>query len=163
MVENRIGKKKEKCVNIGVRGVEWISGTSNIQDLILNAVALVLVLDVDELIFTTLMPRRMQEFADECSPIKTAHHRKTSRLFTVVYLSYVFGITIYAYFLSRDIAMSLSAVKDVLCNGTIDFAIGVQTDGYVGLKIRSTSSPVTSYFYIGLLLGCIDADCASKY
>ena len=29
---------------------------------------------------------------------------------------------------------------------------------YVGLKIRTTSNPVTSYFYIGLALGCIDAD-----
>ena len=32
----------------------------------------------------------------------------------------------------------------------------------LGLKIRSTSNPVTSYFYIGLVLGCIDADLKEK-
>ena len=35
----------------------------------------------------------------------------------------------------------------------------LEFDGiYLGLKIRSTSNSVTSYFYIGLILVCIDAD-----
>ena len=32
------------------------------------------------------------------------------------------------------------------------------SQGYIGLCIRSTSIIDTSYFYFGLVLGCIDAD-----
>ena len=38
---------------------------------------------------------------------------------------------------------------------------GVKTSA--GLNIRSTCITVTSYFYIGLVLGCIDADLCKYY
>ena len=53
------------AIYLCVLGVNWIAGTTGIQDLILNAVALVMIMDVDELIFMTLMPRRLQVFVEE--------------------------------------------------------------------------------------------------
>ena len=53
-------------------GIDWLSGTTNVQDLILNSVALVMILEIDELVFHTLMPRKSQNFVADLQPVHVA-------------------------------------------------------------------------------------------
>ena len=41
-------------------GILWLANTTSIKDLVLNAVALGAILDVDEMFFAALMPKKIQ-------------------------------------------------------------------------------------------------------
>eukprot|EP00927_Polykrikos_kofoidii_P059110 TRINITY_DN5414_c0_g1_i1.p1 TRINITY_DN5414_c0_g1~~TRINITY_DN5414_c0_g1_i1.p1 ORF type:complete len:800 (+),score=93.27 TRINITY_DN5414_c0_g1_i1:33-2432(+) len=53
-----------------VSGTMWLCSTTNLVDLILNAVALGFVIDLDELIFTTLAPPMVKRMISHMAPLK---------------------------------------------------------------------------------------------
>ena len=55
-----------------------------------------------------------------------------------MYVLFITGMLGYAYSLTIVTAIDMSEIKAVLCNGTVDFEMGIQEDGYV--FTRSTGS-----------------------
>ena len=53
-----------------VSGVQWLAATTSIVDLILNSVALVLILEIDEFLFAALVPMNVQLAIENLEPIK---------------------------------------------------------------------------------------------
>ena len=46
-------------------GIFWLAGTTSITDLMINGVAMVTIINVDEKLFSALMPKRIQEATEE--------------------------------------------------------------------------------------------------
>jgi len=55
-----------------VMGCRYLAYTSSMQDLLLNAVALEVVMNVDELVFEALAPRRARQVLADLAPMRTA-------------------------------------------------------------------------------------------
>ena len=59
----------------------------------------------------------------------------------LLYMSFAGGAMWYAFGKTRQTAVDLAEIKEVLCNGTINFVIGTNTDmGYV-LAMETVPSP----------------------
>ena len=55
---------------LGYSGALWLCNTIGLKDLILNAAALAFVLDIDKMLFSTLVPRRACEILGKLEPLK---------------------------------------------------------------------------------------------
>ena len=63
-----------------IAGTQWLARTSSISDLILNAVALEAILQIDELIFVALYPKKVQTAIYELEPVKIRYTRRSGQL-----------------------------------------------------------------------------------
>ena len=59
-------------------GILWLGNTTSITDLMLNAVALGAVLDVDEMFFAALMPKKIQIKIQDLEALDTRTHTQRS-------------------------------------------------------------------------------------
>ena len=131
-------------------GARFLVFTADLQDVILNAVALGFVLDVDGLLFT-FIPPRLRRAIQNMEPLPLG---RVCRLFHVsdfrpLFVSVVgVGIATFGYFLVGDVVNRMSVAQDLLCGGTLDFvyvldaATGVT---YIGSTDTPSELDVTSY------------------
>ena len=61
-------------------GVQWLAATTSIVGLILNSVALVLILEIDEFLFAALVPTQLQLTIENLEPIKEGPRSRTALL-----------------------------------------------------------------------------------
>ncbi|CAK0866078.1 unnamed protein product, partial [Prorocentrum cordatum] len=57
------------CVLLGFTGILFIGKTSNIDDLILNCLAIVFIIELDELVYDCLAPRRLKTLLNNMEPL----------------------------------------------------------------------------------------------
>ena len=126
---------------LGIKGLEWVTGTADVGDLILNALALTSVLEVDELIFNTLMPRKAVIFVSETQPVPIKNFAAGSASILMFYFVFIAGMMGYGFHLTSQTARDMSFIKDSLCNGTLNFTIATQFDaGLVVAKETPSAS-----------------------
>lgn len=121
-------------------GVMWLSYTSSITDLILNAAALGFVMDLDELLFETTVPGLVQKFVAGLAPVK---YRKPP-----CYMEAVLPLLMLVAIVATSVAVlilpqidDMLAVKDVMCAGNLDFAIQRNGVGFVAGKATVAFDP----------------------
>ncbi|CAK9064167.1 unnamed protein product [Durusdinium trenchii] len=73
------------AITLLISGVQWLASTTSIVDLILNAVALGGILEVDEFIFVALVPTKIQLAVQKLEPMKVRYHQKRSDAESVVH------------------------------------------------------------------------------
>ncbi|CAK9072712.1 unnamed protein product [Durusdinium trenchii] len=106
-------------------GVLWLAGTTSITDLILNAVALSATLQVDEMIFAALMPKKIQINIQDLEAIKVKYSNARSQFESVVLLLLITGLMLWPYFsLVAPLAQDMLEVKRQYCAGNQDFVVG---------------------------------------
>ncbi|CAK0810333.1 unnamed protein product, partial [Prorocentrum cordatum] len=110
---------------LAIIGVRFLGKTNRMEDLVLNAVALSFIMDIDEDFFKTLLPRRVQTLVANLEPLPLNEARVARRfpslgpaLTVIVILGGLAatGLLVLVPFYSK-----LHQAKDILCSGDIDF------------------------------------------
>eukprot|EP00439_Symbiodinium_sp_Y106_P047896 s4372_g6.t1 len=110
-------------------GILWLGGAKAIEDLILNAVALGAILQVDEMVFSALMPKKLQLKIQDLEAIKVHYSRRRSQAESVLILTVMVGLLAWPWFgLLEPLARTMETVKRAYCDGNQDFVVTLNED-----------------------------------
>ena len=126
-----------------VAGILWLARTTSIEELMLNAVALNAILDVDEFLFSGMTPIKIQHAVQKLRPIKVKYGRLRSQVESVVhFVSLTLLIFLAYYALLLPLSDTMLAVKNELCGGNQTFVVSYnsQTQQTIALKTELTRS-----------------------
>lgn len=127
------------------KGIRWLAGTTSITDLMLNAVALNAILDVDEFLFAGFTPISIQLAVQNLEPVKMKYSRLRSQLESFGLLILLIGTLLGPYLLLlQPLAASMIAVKKELCGGNQTFVVGRNSDTQLNAGLVTKSSLDTS-------------------
>lgn len=119
-------------------GVLWLGYTTSISDLILNAVALGAILEVDEMIFSALMPKKLQLKVQDLEAVKIHYGRMRSQIESVCIMVILAGLLSWPWFYIVDpLGQTMLAVKETHCGGDQDFVVGPNEDQRMTMGFRS--------------------------
>lgn len=107
-----------------VFGLIYLSNTFQLESIILNAVALEIVLNVDEIIFEGLVPIHLKNFLCSVQPIKVNRSCQVSGLNFYAPLRFILVglllILAFAWQIAPNVEV-LDDARDVVCSGHLDF------------------------------------------
>ncbi|CAJ1382762.1 unnamed protein product [Effrenium voratum] len=107
-------------------GILWLAGTTSIAELMVNGVALVAILDVDEKLFASLMPRRIQAKVDELHAVKLRWSKTQGQVESLVLVVCIAGVLLWSCLcLLVPLEQAMQAVKQEYCGGARDFVLKV--------------------------------------
>lgn len=122
------------CVSLAVCGTLYLASTISLGDLLLNALALEVVLSLDELSFDVLAPRSVRLLISSIAPLPKPRSRTwrgldgrpiAATVIVVVALSSVYHCIL------RDQSKLLEEARHELCGGDLDFIATVDQTGLV--------------------------------
>ena len=117
------------AVSMLYAGTQWLARTTNITDLILNAVALEAVLQIDEMIFTSLFPKKLQAAIYELEPVKVRYNRRWGQIESCLVLCTFVTVVLAPFFLwVHALAGDMLAVKAEYCAGNKDFVVSLNQE-----------------------------------
>eukprot|EP00435_Cladocopium_sp_Y103_P032323 s977_g8.t1 len=124
-------------------GVLWLAGTTSITDLILNAVALSAILQVDEMVFAALMPKKIQINIQDLEALRVRYSNFRSQFESVVLLALICGFMLWPYFSHvGPLATDMLEVKRQYCYGNQDFVVGANAQQQVTIGLKTKPFPV---------------------
>ncbi|CAE7574058.1 unnamed protein product [Symbiodinium natans] len=124
------------AVGLLYAGVQWLSGTISITELILNAVALSAVLQIDEMVFAALMPKKIQICIQDLEAIKVPYSKARSQTESIMLLVGITCLMLWPWMYNvGPLSWDMLEVKRQYCGGTQNFVVaGNQVQGVtVGL------------------------------
>ncbi|CAK0856630.1 unnamed protein product [Prorocentrum cordatum] len=132
-------------------GCSFLASTSTNQDLVLNAMALAFIADIDKVMYDVFVPRRIKTLLANLEPLPLAHMKpsKHSAGFVAVgKAAGVAGALCLLYFVKLEsFWWRLDTAKKVLCSGNQDFVWAInQASGMVHVT-RSNDDLVTAWAY----------------
>ncbi|CAE7769440.1 unnamed protein product, partial [Symbiodinium pilosum] len=121
-----------------VTGTQYLANTLNLSDLILNAVALAFILDLDELIASAFMPRRPRFLLERLgtlrvtqSPVPGLEQFKVGlqeRIWDVLKITFlIIGLVISWLYLLQPLHQRSHLALNILCSGEQDFIYAVNS------------------------------------
>ncbi|CAE7041369.1 unnamed protein product [Symbiodinium natans] len=124
------------AVGLLYAGVQWLAGTISITELILNAVALSAVLQIDEMVFAALMPKKIQICIQDLEAIKVRYSKGRSQTESVILVVAISLLMLWPWTHNvGPLSWDMLEVKRQYCGGTQNFVVaGNQIQGVtVGL------------------------------
>ncbi|CAJ1390319.1 unnamed protein product [Effrenium voratum] len=118
-------------------GILWLALTTNITDLILNAVALGAILQIDELVFAALFPKKIQVAIYELESVRVKYTKRWSQLESALVILVLTLITVGSFLLwVQPLTDQMLLVKQEYCAGNQDFVVGLNQDWqtYMGFE-----------------------------
>lgn len=110
-------------------GIQWLARTTNIADLILNAVALGAILEIDEMIFASLLPKKVQVAIYELEAIQVKYTRVKSQMEGLCIFVMVASLSLAPFFLwVQPLSQTMIAVKKEYCANNQDFVMAFNED-----------------------------------
>lgn len=123
-----------------IAGVQWLARTTSITELMLNAVALNAILDVDEFLYAGFTPVSLQVAIKHLEPVKVRYTAWRSQLESVVLFLLLLSTFILPYVsLLQPLGETMLAVKRELCYGNQTFVVGKNTQTQVILGYTTAS------------------------
>ena len=122
-------------------GILWLARTTSIEELMLNAVALNAILDVDEFLFAGMTPVKIQHAIQSLKPIKVKYSRQRSQCESLMHLVSLSILVLLSYYLLLGpLGDTMLAVKNELCGGDQAFVVAYNSDTQqtFGLKTSGT-------------------------
>lgn len=107
-----------------VSGIRWLARTTSITELMLNAVALNAILDVDEFLFAALTPMSIHLAIQKLEAVKvkyTQRRNKVESLLLFLLLAITFIVPYFLYL--QPLAQTMEKVKQQLCGGNRTFVV----------------------------------------
>ncbi|CAJ1387407.1 unnamed protein product [Effrenium voratum] len=167
-------------------GVLWLAGTTSITDLILNAVALSAILEVDEMVFAALMPKKVQISIQDLEAIKVKYSKFRSSVESMFLLLIIIAILAWAYIfqvapLGRDMlevkkqktrALNISVLQfpdaashpaNLYCGGHQDFVVQVNNNLQVSNWTWSPEGAVSNYIQFEIDGASLDTSIANEW
>jgi len=115
-------------------GVLFLAFTITVSDLLLNAAALIIVLELDELFFKSLAPRRARDFLGNLNPIPqpAVWSRGGLNKRPVLHLLFMFVVVIVVEIgLLEPQGTTLWMARDEVCGGHLDFLAAPDQSGVI--------------------------------
>ena len=108
-----------------VAGILWLARTTSISELMLNAVALNAILDVDEFLFVGMTPIKIQHAIQSLEPMRVKYSRRRSECESVVHFISLVALVSCAYlFQLGPLTEAMLSLKNELCGGNQGFVVG---------------------------------------
>jgi len=118
-------------------GVVWLSQTSSTTDLILNAAALCFIMDLDEILFETTVPFRVQSVVRSFEPLRL--HRPPFHMEAIFPLvSTLIIVAVAVLGLVEPQVSQMIRVREALCSGLTDFVV---TENPAGIRVSRETQP----------------------
>ncbi|CAK8994797.1 unnamed protein product [Durusdinium trenchii] len=119
---------------LGIIGVHFLASTTSVSDLILNAVALEVVLCIDDLFFAVLVPRRVHETVKSLKPLPVTLrtpflHAQQGLIFMLSLASLAAAHVVYL----QPVVDNMQMTADALCAGVTNFTTFQDAAGLVFL------------------------------
>ncbi|CAE7344491.1 unnamed protein product [Symbiodinium natans] len=112
-----------------VAGVLWLARTTSIEELMLNAVALNAILDVDEFLFAGMLPLRYQHAIRRLDPIKVSYSHGRSQAESFLHFLSLGSLVLASYFLLiGPLSETMLTVIREMCGGTQNFAVSYNSN-----------------------------------
>eukprot|EP00435_Cladocopium_sp_Y103_P040701 s3782_g11.t1 len=112
-----------------VAGTQWLARTSSISDLILNAVALEAILQIDELVFVALYPKKVQTAIYELEPVKIRYTERSGQLEScLVLVLFAAAVSVPFFLWVKPITDLMLMVKVEYCGGDQNFVVSLNQD-----------------------------------
>ena len=115
-----------------VSGAEWLAYTTSMSDMLLNAVALEFVLNIDELVFEALGPLQLKNVIDLCSSLPgppVTRWRGIDRTACMTFVIFAGSASLIVFFWLLPYRDVLIETKSALCGGERDFVFAVGATG----------------------------------
>lgn len=139
------------CLTLAVCGTLYLASTISLGDLLLNALALEIVLTLDELTFEVLIPHSFRLMISSLAPLPKPPSRAWRGLDArpvAASIAIVAGAVCVHLFVLRDQSQLLQDAREALCGGNWDFIATIdQTGMVVAYEDRSTTDYTSSYEY----------------
>ena len=134
------------CVVLALWGCEFLVHTISIEDLLLNAVALEFVLNIDELLFAALAPSRVLRLIDAVRPLPVPRvlerHWRGADLRAMISLLVVGGALVgFGHGVLSPSVGTLTRAADALCGGDVEFVTTVDGAGIPAWAYPDSSTP----------------------
>ncbi|CAE7655236.1 unnamed protein product [Symbiodinium sp. CCMP2456] len=121
-----------------VAGILWLARTTSIEELMLNAVALNAILDVDEFLFEGMTPIKIQRAIRSIEPINVRYTRRRSQVESLVHFVAVLATVWSSYLLLLvPLCETMLTVKHELCGGQRDFVVAYSSETQVSWGVRT--------------------------
>ena len=121
-------------------GILWLARTTSIEELMLNAVALNSILDVDEFLFAGMAPIKIQHAIQNVTPIRIRYSRYRSQLESLVHFSALLTLILLSYFLLLvPLSDAMLAVKSELCGGIQRFVVSYNAATQMTIGLATTN------------------------
>jgi len=149
---------------LGVVGVKYLVVTSTLEDLLLNAMALAFIMDVDELFFSAFAPHRVKSLVTGLRPLnlRPAHLRRMcsacgraggGSLYSLLKIVLVVGVlALLRHYLLIPFHGRLEQARDILCSGEKDFVYTLNPANGMVLATRSSTEDEWSSIECTVLL-----------
>ncbi|CAE7285323.1 unnamed protein product [Symbiodinium natans] len=112
------------AVGLLYAGVQWLAGTISITELILNAVALSAVLQIDEMVFAALMPKKIQICIQDLEAIKVPYSKGRSQAESIMLLVGITCLMLWPWMYNvGPLSWDMIEVKRQYCGGTQNFVV----------------------------------------
>ncbi|CAK9067330.1 Vacuolar protein sorting-associated protein 11-like [Durusdinium trenchii] len=124
-------------------GIRWLAQTTSITELMLNAVALNAILDVDEFLFAGFTPITIQLAVQNLEPLRMKYSRRRSQAESLFLFCLLLATFLVPYFsLIQPLVESMVAVKYELCGGNQSFVVArnAETQLVLGLVTQEVQS-----------------------
>ena len=122
-------------------GILWLARTTSIEELMLNAVALNAILDVDEFLFTGMTPIKIQHAIQSLKPIKVKYSRQRSQFESLVHFVTLSLLVLMSYYLLLGpLGDTMLAVKNELCGGNQAFVVAFNTETQQTFGLRTAET-----------------------
>eukprot|EP00930_Biecheleria_cincta_P011916 TRINITY_DN11509_c0_g1_i4.p1 TRINITY_DN11509_c0_g1~~TRINITY_DN11509_c0_g1_i4.p1 ORF type:complete len:758 (-),score=108.48 TRINITY_DN11509_c0_g1_i4:204-2477(-) len=106
-----------------VFGATWLANTTAVEDLVLNAVALEAVLNLDKILFGAIMPAVVRKEIQSLGSFKLQYSRRRQVMELLLIYGYVLSLPLFVYFVFvSPVQNDLRVLKETYCNGTTNFA-----------------------------------------
>ena len=124
-----------------IAGNLWLARTTSIADLMLNAVALNAIIDVDEMIFTAILPLQIKHAMQRLKPVRVTYGRRRSQRESVVHFGFFTALLLSVYLLLLvPLADAMLATKNELCGGNQTFVVRYNPDTQLSYGLVTRSS-----------------------
>ncbi|CAE6955641.1 unnamed protein product [Symbiodinium sp. CCMP2456] len=108
-----------------VAGILWLARTTSISELMLNAVALNAILDVDEFLFVGMTPIKIQHAIQNLEPMQVKYSRRRSECESMVhFMGLVILVSSTYFFQLAPLTEAMLDLKNELCGGNQSFVVG---------------------------------------
>ncbi|OLP78611.1 hypothetical protein AK812_SmicGene41189 [Symbiodinium microadriaticum] len=126
-------------------GQQWLAKTKSITDLILNASALGTILEIDELVFASLLPKKIQAAVYSLEAVKVRYTKAKSQLEGSLIFLGVVAVTLTPIFVwVIPLVDMMQRVKVEFCFGAQNFVVAYNQDSQTTVGLATPSFAVRS-------------------
>ena len=121
-------------------GIRWLARTTSITDLMLNAVALNAILDVDEWLFAGFTPISIELAVKKLQPIEVRYSQRRSQVEAVFLFAVLLTTLLVPYLVMlQPLGETMALVKHELCGGIQNFVLAQNAETQVVTGLVTSS------------------------